>query len=461
MKPFTYPIIRDAFAPEDAHPATNELYGLTRSPDPWNYRLDDIRELQLRSINERLQERVEQIPALAQRVEQVGVDAVESLDDVVPLLFSPDHYKSYPEVLVTKGRWPQLARWLDGVSAHRIPEIDFDGVADLDDFLIRLEDGGHRVVTTSGTTGKTAMLPVSPLDVDRAKEALVHGYGAMFEVDFEPKRPLFYTGNRSGSYNGLILLAGLSEALSTPELTFTLFQERLRVADLSRIAVLNRKMASGTATPSDIVSLQEEQKIAAERADSSMHRFLDELVAHTDVPVCLWGQPFAFYTLMKTAKQRNLDVKFLDGSAIVMAGGLKNNKLPEGHQAELAEFYPTPIRTGYGQSEITAIYAECAAGACHVPPSIVPVVTDEQHEVVLNQRSGVVEGMLSHFDIALDGRWGGITTSDWVTLNFSPCPCGLQSPSVTSCRRLTATQDDKISCSGRIEMYVRGVVEES
>jgi hypothetical protein len=64
------------------------------------------------------------------------------------------------------------------------------------------------------------------------------------------------------------------------------------------------------------------------------------------------------------------------------------------------------------------------------------------------------------FDLAQDGRWGGIVTSDRVRVNFSPCPCGLQSPTVLSCERYDAlgAKDDKLTCAGTMDAYIRGLV---
>jgi hypothetical protein len=441
MRRFGYPILHDAFAPEEGDCAgINRVWQQARAANPWDYALDDVREAQLLAIGERLAARREQIPVLAQRVEEAGVDAIGSLDDLVPLIFTPEAYKDYPDVLVRRGRWVQLARWLDGVSAHRMPEIDFDGVDDLDDFLVRITGAGHRVVTTSGTTGKTTMLPVSPLDVERIRESIGRAFCVMLDAEVHSANPVFYTGNRSGSYNGVITFGAMSEILSTPELTYILFDERLSVTELGRVAALNRKAGNGTATDAEIGELHEAQRAAAQRADTAMSRFVDALAGHGDVPVYLLGQPFAFYTLMTVARERRVRVSFHPGSAAIMAGGLKNKNLPAGYEDELRSFYPIRIRTGYGQTEVSALYCECDAGVWHVPPTVVPVLTDEQVRTSRNVDAGTAEGLLSHFDLGLDGRWGAITTSDWVTMNFSPCRCGLASPAVTSCRRLAASR---------------------
>lgn len=390
MKQFAYPILHDAFAPEPGKCAgINRIWQLARSDDPWDYALDDVREA---------------------------------------------------DVLVRRGRWVQLARWLDSVSSHRVPDVDFNGVDDLDGFIARLTDAGHRVVTTSGTTGKTAMLPVSPLDVQRTRESIGRAFCVMLDAEVHTANPVFYAGNRSGSYNGVITFGAMAEALSTPELTYILFDERLSVTELGRTAALNRKAGNGTATPAEVGELREAQQAAAQRADAAMSRFADALAGHSDVPVYLLGQPFAFYTLMTVARERGVRVSFHPGSAAIMAGGLKNKNLPAGYEDELRDFYPIRIRTGYGQTEVGALYCECDAGVWHAPPTVVPVLTDEQARMVRNVDRGTADGLLSHFDLGLDGRWGAITTSDWVTMNFSPCRCGLASPAVTSCRRLSTSR---------------------
>ncbi|MFA5496448.1 MAG: hypothetical protein WC247_16905, partial [Porticoccaceae bacterium] len=59
-------------------------------------------------------------------------------------------------------------------------------------------------------------------------------------------------------------------------------------------------------------------------------------------------------------------------------------------------------------------------------------------------------------------RWGGLITGDKVTADFSPtCGCGRPGPVIldTIARYVQPGEDDKISCAGTIDAYIRGRVE--
>jgi hypothetical protein len=72
-----------------------------------------------------------------------------------------------------------------------------------------------------------------------------------------------------------------------------------------------------------------------------------------------------------------------------------------------------------------------------------------------------VVGRLALFDFTLDGRWGGVITSDEVHADFSPCDCGMASMTLEKIQRYgqgTAAGDDKLTCAGTISAYVRGEI---
>jgi hypothetical protein len=60
----------------------------------------DIAALQLRAAQELFELRRTQIALLARRAEEAGITRIESLADVVPLLFAHTVYKSYPPSFV-------------------------------------------------------------------------------------------------------------------------------------------------------------------------------------------------------------------------------------------------------------------------------------------------------------------------------------------------------------------------
>ena len=100
----------------------------------------------------------------------------------------------------------------------------------------------------------------------------------------------------------------------------------------------------------------------------------------------------------------------------------------------------------------------------HVPPELLLVVLDEPGEtlapVVWTARA---EGRAAFFDFTVDGRWGGIISGDRIRVDFGTCPCSTPGPTAflqTSLRYSNMSNDDKITCAGTMDAYVRGLVEE-
>jgi len=467
MSMLSYPVHYDVFGPEDPgrDSTVDTILAALTGENPWDYDYAQLREVQLAAFNERLRRQCERIPMLAQRVDQLGIDEVASFEDAVPLLFAPSVYKSYPEAFVSKGRWPQLLRWLDGLSAERmVDQVNVEGVSDIDDFIDRLRAKGHRVVTTSGTGGKSSLMPESETDIERAAEIALRTYGTMWGVQSGSDHPFFYTGHRISPYRGATVRDAVEKAFC-PSGVVTLFEEKLSVREVGETAALNKALANGTASPSDIARLRESQERARARADAAIDRFVTAMAEVGDEePVYMWGQPFVFHLALKRARERGLTIRFHPDSSIITPGGLKNNQVSDNAAfiRELKEFYPKRMTTGYGSADMHSMYWECSQGRWHAPPTSMLVLTDDSGELLLNPAEGIAEGVFATFDFSPLRRWGGLVSTDWVTADFSRCPCGLASPSLLSVRRHEpgSGASDKLNCQGRIEMYIRGVVDD-
>lgn len=84
--------------------AGERLLDLVDEPDPYAIGDEEILPLQLEAAQEVLERTLPHVPLLARRVEEGRIDAIERIEDVVPLLFSHTVYKSYPQTFLTKGR---------------------------------------------------------------------------------------------------------------------------------------------------------------------------------------------------------------------------------------------------------------------------------------------------------------------------------------------------------------------
>jgi hypothetical protein len=131
------------------------------------------------------------------------------------------------------------------------------------------------------------------------------------------------------------------------------------------------------------------------------------------------------------------------------------------------KFFGIPARNyamTYGMVEMTgtAPYIHTAEGYM-LPPWIVPLVLDKAGEKLLNPRDGkgVVEGRFAFIDLLVEGRWGGIITGDKVKVDFSPGRDDIRTAVVQQIARYQDLEEgeDKLSCAGTMEEYVRGAVE--
>lgn len=73
--------------------------------------------------------------------------------------------------------------------------------------------------------------------------------------------------------------------------------------------------------------------------------------------------------------------------------------------------------------------------------------------------TGEITGRAAFFDLSLDGRWGGVISGDQIEVDFGPCICGARSPSIRDniARYKDLEGVDKITCTGTVDAYVRGI----
>jgi hypothetical protein len=151
-------------------------------------------------------------------------------------------------------------------------------------------------------------------------------------------------------------------------------------------------------------------------------------------------------------------------NSFYVGGGLKRAQLPEDYQQFVHEtFNIAPYRQfqNYSMQELNSGMPKCQKGGrYHVPPWLVPLILNQEGDALLpHDGKSVVEGRAAFFDLSLDGRWGGVISGDKISIDFGPCACGNNGPSIadTIARYADLQGDDKIGCAGTVDAYVRGV----
>jgi hypothetical protein len=233
---------------------------------------------------------------------------------------------------------------------------------------------------------------------------------------------------------------------------------------------MRRALADGSAKPSEIAAFQEQAVSRQRHTGAMIDRFLDKLLAHRDVPVLVQGNWSLHWTLVEHARRRGVADRICHPETVITTGGgLKGSQAPADFREQIIGFYgiePANVQNSYGMSEMigTGPWSDAAQGYA-ICPWIVPFVLDKAGEKLLNPASGkgIVEGRFAFFDLLAEGYWGGFITGDKVTIDFSPAEPtdGLEGPLVRQVGRYADLEEgeDKLSCAGTMESYVRGMID--
>lgn len=445
--------------------AIQKLTRLADAEDRFDYSHDDLRETQMIAVDDRFQERKDRIKLLGHRVREADITAIREYEDLVPLLFPHTAYKSYPESFLTDQKWDRLGKWLGTVSPYPISPIDASDIADMDDWITRLQANGHHVTCTSGTSGKPAMLLSSQQDLDwscrDAVAVFAWGSGVRPEQD---RRMLGLAATASAPRNNAIG-AALQAAFSDPA------KERLglpippiTIGAMTTMIALRKKIAAGTARPEE---LAEFERTSAERQaalDKALIVGAETLVAHRGEKLYLSGMWATLHRVATIVHELGYSASdFHPDNCLYVGGGLKGAQLPPDYEEFVHQTFNVAADTKfqmYSMQELNSGMPKCQRGnRYHVPPWVIPLILDESGDNLLPHTSGEIEGRAAFFDLSLDGRWGGVITGDKISLDLDPCACGNKGPSVRDdiARYTDIKGDDKISCSGTVDAYVRGL----
>lgn len=425
----------------------------------------DVRELQVAAMNERLHEQIGRIRLLAMRANDAGLTDICSRDDAVPLLLPHTAYKSYPESFLLDEKWDRLTRWLGTVSAYPTDNTDLAGIDDIDVWIDRLQAAGHYVSCSSGTTGKSAMLIMSERDARFGADELVNSvcWGAGIEADRSFN--MISMAPVAKVPKNEVLGIALNDAFSRADLDRFIYPAPpITVGSMTRMIVMRKKIADGIATPGEIAAFE---ATAAERQQAMADAIgitADAVIASRGEKLFFMGLWSGHFAVADEVRRRGYGKNdFNPGNALFVAGGLKRALLPDDYREVVYDTFniaPESTYLAYGMQELQSNMPRCREGGrYHVPPWLVCLPLNQDGDALLDIDSGPVQGRAAFFDLAMDGRWGGVISGDRIDIDFGTCACGRKSPSIadTIVRYADLDGDDKIGCAGTVDAYVRGM----
>ena len=441
-----------------------QLLSLRDDPGRFSHRPDDLLPVQIEAANERLGMQIGRIPLLSNRIESAGRETIKESEDLVPLLFAHNTYKSYAESWLLEGRWDRMARWLSTVSTYEFDTAhSFEGVATFDDWIERLEDTGRFVACSSGTTGKPAMLGSTENDINFGAQCNVSAFSWSTGIGPNKDRKFFGLGppvkvTRNERIRKALIFAFGSETAEPYQLPVP----PISAGSVMGMVMMRRRIAEGTAQPSEVAEFE---RVSAQRqavVESAQADAVDALIKAREEPLLLSGFLPHLYPLTQGVRERGYSGDDFDSSnALFTAGGLKGVTLPQGYREFILETFgvsESRLCHFYSMQEVNTCFPRCTAHRYHVAPWVLALPLDDPGERLLEANEGAIEARAAFLDLSLEGRWGGVISGDRVNIDFRACQCGNEGPHIGPdiVRYTDLEGGDKITCAGTIDAYVRG-----
>ncbi|MFD6893014.1 hypothetical protein ACFWB0_00520 [Rhodococcus sp. NPDC060086] len=420
------------------------------------------------TLNAYFQERRAQVPVLTQRADDQGITEITSREDIVPLLFPHTTYKSYPETLIAKGKWQQMNRWLGSLSTRRLDDVDVSGVTDVDGWIAALEKAGHMVSSSSGTSGKGSFLNKSVRDLEVNQQNLLDCFTSL-GIAPEGAWHVIPVGPDTGQTQHNAVRDLMIDSFSRPD-ALPLFDAPPAEGFhryMTKLSAMRRAMADGTAAPDDIASFEAEAADRAALQDRRLNHYADEILARRDENILFTSQFPQLYRLVEILRERGVkDGDITGANGLTSGGGLKGTNLPDDYQEQIyrmLNIVPERFLHYYSMQELNNRMFKCPEeGRYHVPEEIVLLVLNKDGDALAEASGDLVEGRAAFVDTTVDGRWGGTISGDKITVDQGRCPCGRDGETVLPniVRYSDLGDDDKITCAGTMDAYVRGIVGE-
>ena len=426
---------------------------------------DTLNALQLKWVQHAFNYFRPQVKALDKLAKEQGIDIIETLDDVVPVLFQHTAYKSYPLSLIEKKRFGTLTKWFDKFTTHDLSSCYDVQAKGIDDWLDQVEAiSGLEVVHSSGTSGKLSFLPRSKDEMDNYLNGFLMGLEILTEHNFHEKHmPVIAPIFRDGRQLTQRVVSMLGPIITEKEEDFiTAFNFPMSADFMSIAGRIKAAQAKGELGKLQLIKAMAWNKgelIRMKKAmPKAMEEFYDKITTeYAGRQIFLMGTWPQLVPPALEGLEKGIKNIFSPDSAVLCGGGLKGNVYPEGWYEKTCEFWGfKQIRDAYGMTEMTGGGApSCEYHHYHIAPYHVPFVLDPDTGKPY-PREGKQTGRFAFLDILTETYWGGFITGDKVTVHWDECPCGLKGPWIeNNVIRYSEEQggDDKISCAGVTEAH--------
>jgi hypothetical protein len=389
-----------------------------------------MNQLQAEGLALRFARHVRAIPMLSELADRTGTDALDRVEDALPLLFDHRVYKSYPLSYLEYQQFDLLTGWLSKLTSAPLADADTTECDSIESWLSLLVEATPLDITySSGTSGTMSFFPWTKHElrlraqIDRVSELQTFGHepaaaqldGAFHYVGSPSRKKYNYTADAMtlGASGHLHLRGTRRPSADLMWLASRLRAVRRRGENLDDVAV-----------PAALLARRGELEQLQANSEASDQAWLDDVASLHDDQVVWVSYPYDFYTIAGAHTARGQRRIFAPGSVVALLGGAKGYELPEDGLRIARQFTTARITQGYGMTELLGLNFLCEAGRYHLQPWTIPFVLDPHSGEPL-PREGRRRGRFGFVDLAAESHWGGLLTGDDVEVEFDArCRCG-------------------------------------
>jgi long-chain-fatty-acid---luciferin-component ligase len=353
-------------------------------------------------------------------INKITPNDINSIDDIKKIPLLPDtFFKDYPE---GKG----FLKWIENIYTGIPPKPEFDKeVPSHDNVIHEFNKKDIRIMFTSGTSGRFSFIP---RDTDSWNLLKYNAIKSFIELmDYNPKDTVILlipdprlTNLTIASLFGIAFDLYNSENIHIALKNTKITTQFLRMQRADTIGIREKIKARAMSKISPIVQKKSDLKII---------NILKEKEKEGK-RVVIAGPPFWLDRIMEQMKKEEKTVNLTD-SQVLTGGGWKaeeDKRTPEERFREkVQEVLGIPherYHDVYAMSECSSVFLSCEGHYKHVPPTIIPLVFNEE----LNQIEYNEFGRFAFIDPIPKSYPGFLITGDKVKL-LRHCPvCNREGP---------------------------------
>ena len=353
-------------------------------------------------------------------INKITPDVVKSMDDLKKIPLVPDtFFKDYPE---GKG----FLSWLDNIftGSTLISSFKTD-VPSHDDIIEEYNRRGISIMFTSGTSGRFSFIPRDTRSWGRLKYSAMKSVMELMDYNQNDTVVLLIPDPRLTNLT-IASLFGIAFDLYNPE-NIHIALENTKIT--TQFLRMQRAEAIGIREKIKAKAISKFSPIVQKKSDLRMINILEDKEKEGK-RVNIAGPPFWLDRIMERMKKEGRTVNLPD-SQVLTGGGWKaeeDKRTPEEiFREKVEEVLGIPqnrYHDVYAMSECSSVFLSCEGHYKHVPPTIIPLVLDEE----LNPIGYDEYGRFAFIDPIPKSYPGFIVTGDKIKL-LERCPvCNREGP---------------------------------